>query len=71
MKRLSRTRWMRASAIALTGTVLQALPSCVPTGVAFREAAGPSIRTGVTQIVNGFLDGIFAIIEPEPQSSSD
>ena len=39
-------------------------------GREFRNAALPAIRSGATSILNGLLDGLFAAIEPEPQSSS-
>lgn len=32
----------------------------------FRDAAGPAIQTGVTDIVNGLLDGFFAAIATQP-----
>lgn len=29
----------------------------------FRTAAGPALQSGITDVVNGILDGIFAVIE--------
>lgn len=36
-----------------------------PYGVQFRDAALPNIQTGVHAILDGFVDGVFAAIEPE------
>jgi hypothetical protein len=44
------------------------IPGCTA-GRDFRDAALPSLRTGVDAIVDGLLDGIFAVIEPEPQGN--
>lgn len=32
----------------------------------FRDAAGPALETGITNIVNGLLDGFFAVIATQP-----
>ena len=37
----------------------------------FRAAAAPSLRTGVDAIVDGFVEGVFAVIEPDEKSESD
>ena len=39
-------------------------------GREFRTAAGPAVQNGVTEIVTGLLDGIFAAIEPEGNTNS-
>ena len=55
------------AAILLMGST-----GCIPTrGVQFREAALPAIESGVSSIMNGVLDGIFAAIEPETSASTD
>ena len=33
----------------------------------FRDAAGPALEAGITGIVNGLLDGFFAVIATQPQ----
>ncbi len=38
-------------------------------GVQFREAALPAIQTGMSSILNGLLDGVFAAIEVENDTS--
>ena len=60
-----RRRWPRAVALGMMATVLIGTTGCV-SGREFREAAGPAVQTGVTEIVTGLLDGLFAAIEPEP-----
>ena len=60
----------RAAAIAVIAIGLPGLAGCVLTGTEFREAAGPAVQAGVTQVVDGLLEGIFAVIEPEATSDS-
>ena len=67
--RRTRVRWYQGLAIGLAALALSGLAGCT-VGREFREAAGPSVQTGVTQIVNGLLDGLFAAIEPEPTTDS-
>lgn len=43
---------------------------CTP-GREFRAAAGPAIQNGISLILDGLVDGIFAAIEPEPDGQSD
>jgi len=38
------------------------------TGRAFREAALPSLEAGISLVLDGIVDGVFAAIEPEPQT---
>ena len=43
---------------------------CIPIqGTQFREAALPAIETGMSSILNGILDGVFASIEVENDQS--
>ena len=60
----TRVRRSQALAVAIASIALSGVTGCV-TGREFREAAGPAFQTGVTAIVNGLLDGLFAIIEPD------
>jgi len=43
-------------------------PAGCEVGKEFRAAATPAIHTGVSAIVNGLVDGLFAAIEVEPDS---
>ena len=54
--------------LAFAALVLQA--GCW-TGTEFRSTAIPAVRAGVSQIVDGLLNGLFAAIEPEGTSGSD
>lgn len=31
----------------------------------FRDAASPSLRTGVDALLDGFVEGVFAVVEPD------
>ena len=37
---------------------------CTELGDEFRNAAGPSLQTGITQVLNGVVNGAFAVFEP-------
>ena len=44
---------------------------CIPfAGREFRTVAGPAFQSGVTQIVNGVLDGLFAVVEVDTTTDS-
>lgn len=34
----------------------------------FRTAANPALQSGLTSILTGLVDGVFAVIEPEPET---
>lgn len=60
--------------LALTVVGLLAIPlgGCnTPTGRQFRDAALPNIESGVQAILSGFVDGVFAAIETEPDDADD
>jgi len=67
MKRGIRQR--QAAALAVCGLVLftNAGAGCVG-GTAFREAAGPAVQQGITLILDGLVEGLFAVVEPDPSS---
>ncbi len=71
MERCNPGRWKRLAALAGTGIVFVDISSCALAGEDFRNAAGPAIRSGVTQVVNGLLDGLFAVIEPESSGGGE
>ena len=52
-------------AVWFVAAVLAVSSGCVLSGSEFRAIAGPAVENGVTQIVNGLLDGLFAVIAPE------
>lgn len=46
-----------------------AMAGCIPIkGSEFRDAALPAIESGVNAIIDGFVTGIFAAIEPEAET---
>ncbi len=55
------------SMVFIAGLVLA--PGCT-TGRAFREAALPSLEAGIALVLDGLVDGVFAAIEPEPQTDA-
>ncbi len=59
------SRGVRARAIAVAATGLIALAGCDMLNKEFRQVAGPAVQSGVTDIVNGLLDGVFAVINPD------
>ncbi len=69
MRQYTRTRCPRTLTFALLVCGMSVLPGCL-TGDEFRTVAGPGVQSGVTSIVNGVLDGLFAIVEPDTTSKS-
>jgi len=48
------------------------LSGCGAFSQQFRSAATPSLRTGVNAILDGFVQGIFAVVDPNaPNSNSN
>ncbi len=37
----------------------------------FRAAASPSLRTGVDALVDGFVEGVFAVVEPDEEGEGN
>jgi hypothetical protein len=64
-QRSSRGACARLAIATLTGT-LPLLSGC-PDDVQreFRDAAGDSLQSGVNAILDGFVEGFFAVLEPE------
>ncbi len=66
-----RSKIVRSMGIGfLVGGASVAATGC-EVGRDFRAAAGPAFHQGVTLIVNGFIDGIFAAAAPEPSVSDN
>ena len=70
MKQLTNVRPSRMAAAAVAAGALLAQPGCTTGLDEFRTVATPALHGGVSQIMNGFLDGFFAAIEPESSSGS-
>lgn len=59
---------LRSSALLLGGACLS---GCEPAiREEFRTAAFSSVQTGVSSILQGVVDGLFAVAEPEPSGTS-
>lgn len=66
------TKLSRSFVIGLGIAALAGQAGCVPySGTQFREIAIPSIQTGVTSVMNGLIDGIFAAFDVEPETSNE
>ncbi len=64
------TRLARTAAAGLTALFAACLPGCDSDfAKEFRQVAGPSIESGVSSILNGVLDGLFAVADPDDTSS--
>lgn len=61
-------QWL-ALFFGLSLMLLGGVTGCGAAGRDFRTAALPAVESGVTLILNGVLDGIFAAIRPEPQTT--
>ena len=65
MKRTSFKRYGQRCAITFIVLFLGLQAGCLASQ-RFRDAAGPALQSGITDIVNGLLDGFFAVIDPPP-----
>lgn len=70
MNRMSRRmRGVMRWAAVIGGSGILPLSACNgEIGRQFRTAAGASLETGVQTIVSGLLDGVFAVLEPDPET---
>lgn len=61
----------RHKRIGFGGVVALSLQiACIP-GREFRAVATPAFQSGVSQILNGILDGVFAAVAVEPENLDD
>ena len=65
MPRCTTSRLVRMFAAVVFALALTAQPGC-EVGREFRDAALPSFETGVRDILDGMLDGVFAAMAVEP-----
>jgi len=70
MVRSSRRFLAGALAGIAVGFPLTLSTGCV-TGTEFRAAAGPAVQQGLTLILDGVLDGLFAVVEPDATVDTD
>ena len=71
MTRVIRTGRLRRCILGGTGLGICLQVGCALNGPDFLDAALPAIQSGVTTIVDGVLEGIFAVIQPEAGSTAD
>ncbi len=65
MKRSTRTF---VAAIAMV--VAAAFSTGCLSGREFRDIAGPAVHSGVALILDGLVDGVFAVIDPDTAAGS-
>jgi hypothetical protein len=68
MVRSSRRNLAGVLAGIAVGFPLTISTGCV-TGREFRAAAGPAVQQGLALILDGVVDGLFAVVEPEPETT--
>lgn len=56
---------------ALGGSTPLSFGGCEAHADEFREAAAPALRTGVDSLMDGLVEGVFAVVEPESGSADD
>ena len=60
------TRRNRRIMLTLGGSLALTLASGCNAAEEFRSIAGGQIQSGLTSIATGLIDGIFAVIDPDP-----
>jgi len=69
MDRRMRIRAVQFAAAFLGAAVFQAGGCTGPLATEFRTAAGENLEQGVISIVTGVVQGFFAIVEPDPDTT--
>ena len=57
--------------LGLGGSTAFSFGGCEAHADEFREAAAPALRTGVDSLMDGLVEGVFAVVEPESSSTDD
>ena len=65
MKRSTRT-----CVTAITMVVAAVFSTGCLSGREFRDIAGPAVHSGVSLILDGLVDGVFAVIDPDTASDA-
>ena len=72
MRQPTRSLLPRLLSRGAIGLLIVLQSGCIPIeGTEFRDAALPAIETGINAILDGLVDGIFAVIEPEAGNASN
>jgi len=66
MKRVS---WKRSLIVGwgVSGATALSFGGCEQHADEFREAAGSTVKDGVNTLLDGFVDGVFAVVEPDDE----
>jgi len=71
MRNLTMSKFVRPILGGVMMAALMGQTGCIPVqGEQFREAALPAIQTGMTTLLTGVLDGMFAAIAVESDSTN-
>jgi len=65
MRQRGNARGRLASKLGIMVLLAAGLSGCDLLGKEFRQVAGPMVQSGVTDIMNGVLNGLFAVFEPD------
>ncbi|MCC7291448.1 MAG: hypothetical protein IT449_05230 [Phycisphaerales bacterium] len=57
--------------LGISGGTALSFGGCEAHADEFREAAAPALRTGVDSLMDGLVEGVFAVVEPEASSTDD
>ena len=63
-------RGIRTCGRVLVMVVVAAFTTGCLTGKEFRDVAGPSVHSGISLILDGLVDGVFAVIDPDNMGDS-
>lgn len=63
MKRWTLTRKL-AVGLGITGSAATSVGGCSQYADEFRAAAGSTFKDGVSTLLDGFVEGVFAVVEP-------
>lgn len=66
MNQLLRTHSGKLRPACILATVVLLTTGCGVGGKEFRDAALPDIETGIRAVLDGLVNGVFAVVEPEP-----
>jgi hypothetical protein len=62
----------RSAAIALAALALGTAAGCTGEfGQQFRDAAGPQLETGINALLDGIVQGAFAVYEPDEDTTDE
>ena len=60
-----------AIGLGVVGACAMRVGGCSQYADRFRAAASPSLQTGVSALLDGLVEGVFAVVEPEGATADD